>query len=124
MLQYKKQIDANKKHVDVSVSVISFIDDNTHIIYCPALDLSGYGIDETDAKASFDLTLTEYLSYTFSKGTIWSDLKSLGWNIKKTKTAIPPLMKNLLNTNKEFSRIFDNYPFKKFNTNIAIPAIA
>ena len=48
-LQYKKQIDADKKHVDVSVSVTSFIDDNTHIIYCPALDLSGYGIDETDA---------------------------------------------------------------------------
>lgn len=122
--QYQNNIRTSKNNIDVSVSIISFIDDNTHIIFCPALDLSGYGMDETEAKASFDLVLNEYLDYTFNKGTIWDDLKGLGWEIKKTKkaSAIPPAMKDLLNNNEEFSRIFNNYPFKKFNTSVAIPA--
>lgn len=124
-LQYKGNYSDSKGILDFQVPLISFIDDNTHIIYCPVLDLSGYGNDETEAKKSFDIVLEEYLSYTITKKSLWSDLKKLGWTVKKSKTkpaAIPPSMSEILETNQEFSRIFNTYPFKKYNTAITLPA--
>jgi hypothetical protein len=124
-LQYKGEFSANKGLINLEVPLISFIDDNTHIIYCPVLDLSGYGNDETEAKKSFDTVLEEYFSYTINKKSLWTDLKKLGWIIKKSKkkpAAMPPPMSELLETNEEFSRIFNNYPFKKYNTGITLPA--
>lgn len=125
-LQYKGRFAGKKGTVNLQVPLISFIDDNTHIFYCPALDLSGYGIDETEARASFDTVLTEFINYTINKGTLWNDLKKLGWKIKKSKSspAIPPPMTELLENNEEFSRIFNNYPFKKINTGVNLPAYA
>lgn len=125
-LRYKGKFSGEKGTVDLQVPVISFIDDNTHIFYCPALDLSGYGMDETDARVSFDIVLEEFLSYTTNKGTLWADLKKLGWSVKKSKQkpATPPPMTELLEKNKEFSRIFNNYSFKKFNTDVSLPAYA
>jgi hypothetical protein len=123
-MQYKRKFTGKKGQVTLQIALISFIDDNTHIIYCPALDLSGYGIDETDARKSFDLALEEYLNYTINKRTLWIDLKNLGWVIRKNKQkpAVPPPMSQLLERNEEFSRIFNNYPFKKFNTGVSLPA--
>jgi hypothetical protein len=125
-LQYKGKFSGSKGTVNLQVPVISFIDDNTHIFYCPALDLSGYGIDETEARCSFDTVLEEYLNYTINKNSLWADLKKLGWAVKKssTKPATPPSMSVLLEKNEEFSRIFNNYPFKKFNTGVSLPAYA
>jgi hypothetical protein len=123
--QYKRRFSAGGGNVNLDVPLISFIDDNTHIIYCPVLDLSGYGNDETEARKSFDIVLEEYFRYTIAKKSIWVDLKKLGWIIKKNKkkpTATPPPMSELLETNKEFNRIFNNYPFKKYNTGITLPA--
>jgi hypothetical protein len=124
-LQYKGKFSANQGQVDLQIPLISFIDDNTHIIYCPVLDLSGYGNDKTEARKSFDSVLEEYLSYTINKKSLWTDLKKLGWVIKKSKknpATTPPSMSEVLETNEEFSRIFNNYPFKKYNTAITLPA--
>jgi hypothetical protein len=125
-LQYKGKFSGTKGTVNLQVPVISFIDDNTHIFFCPALDLSGYGMDETEARSSFDTVLEEYLNYTINKNSLWKDLKNLGWTVKKSssKPAIPPSMSVLLEKNEEFSRIFNNYPFKKFNTGVSLPAYA
>jgi hypothetical protein len=125
-LQYKGKFDAKGASVDFQLPVISFIEDNTHIIYCPALDLSGYGNDEFEARASLDTVLEEYLIYTMNKKTLWTDLKKLGWSIKrnKQKPATPPPMSELLEKNQEFSRIFNTLPFKKFNTGVRIPVHA
>src|SRR5579872_6338264 len=105
-LQYKGKLNAKDASVDFQLPVISFIEDNTSIIYCPALDLSGYGNDEFEARASLDTVLEEYLTYTMNKKTLWADLKKLGWVIKKNKqkAATPPLMSELLEKNQEFSR--------------------
>jgi hypothetical protein len=110
--------------IRVKVAVLSFKEDNAYIIYCPALDLSGSGNTETEARESFALTVSEYLNYTTHKGTLWGDLEKLGWRIKKNKKkpAIPPPMSELLDNNEEFNRIFDNYPYKKFDTGISFPA--
>jgi hypothetical protein len=124
-LQYKGKFDAKEASVDFQLPVISFIEDNTSIIYCPALDLSGYGNDEFEARTSLDTALEEYLTYTMNKKTLWSDLKKLGWMVKKNKqkAAIPPPMSELLEKNQEFSRIFNNLPFKKFNTGVRFPVV-
>jgi hypothetical protein len=124
-LQYKRKFSASKGLVNLQIPLISFIDGNTHIIYCPVLDLSGYGNDETEAKKSFDTVLEEYFTYTINKNSLWVDLKKLGWTIKKSKKnpeATPPHLSDLLEKNEEFSRIFNNYPFKKYNTAITLPA--
>jgi hypothetical protein len=124
-LKYKRKFSDSRGGVDSQFPLISFIDDNTHIIYCPVLDLSGYGNDETEARKSFDTVLEEFLTYTINKKTLWTDLKKLGWTIKKNKkkpVATPPSLSCLLETNEEFNRIFNNYPFKKYNTGITLPA--
>ena len=115
-----------KGNITVKVPVLSFKEENTHVIYCPALDLSGSGNTDAEAKESFVITVAEYLNYTSHKGTLWVDLKKLGWTIKKNKKkpAIPPPMSELLESNDEFSRIFDNYPYKKFDTGVSLPAYA
>jgi hypothetical protein len=48
----------------------------------------------------------------------------MGWTINKNKPATPPPMAELLETNNEFNRIFENFPYKKFDTGINLPAYA
>src|ERR1051326_7957982 len=54
-------ISLDQGNINFQVPVISFIDDNKHIIYCPALDLSGYGNNETEARKSLDIVIEGYL---------------------------------------------------------------
>jgi hypothetical protein len=125
-LNVESKFSNEKGSINVKVAVISFKEDNTHIIYCPALDLSGSGNTESEAKESFAITVSEYLNYTTHKRTLWTDLKKLGWTIKKNKKkpATPPPMSELLESNEEFNRIFDNFPYKKFDTGVSLPAYA
>lgn len=116
---------SNKKGtVTVNVPVILFKEDNARIVFCPALDLSGSGNTISEAQESFATTVETYLDYTINKGTLWTDLKKMGWTITKKKPAIPPPMAELLETNEEFSRIFETYPYKKFDTGVNLPAYA
>lgn len=116
----------NKGTVTVNVPVILFREDNTQIVYCPALDLSGSGNTIVEAQESFTTVVAEYINYTTNKGTLWTDLKKLGWVIKKgkQKPATPPPMSALLESNDEFSRVFDSLPYKKFDTGVNLPAYA
>lgn len=125
-LNVESKFSGAKGNITVKVPVLSFKEDNAVIIYCPALDLSGSGNSESEAKDSFAITVSEYLNYTINKGTIWTDLKKLGWTIQKNKKkpASPPPMSELLEKNDEFSRIFDTYPYKKFDTGFKLPAYA
>jgi hypothetical protein len=125
-MKAESRFSNEKGNVKVKVSVLSFKEDDAYIIFCPALDLSGSGNTEAEAKESFAIAVAEYLNYTTHKGTLWADLKKLGWTIKKNKKkpATPPSMSELLENNDEFSRIFDNYPYKKFDTGLSLPAYA
>lgn len=125
-LNVESRFSNEKGSITVKVPVISFKEDDAQIIYCPALDLSGSGNNESAARESFAIVVSEYLNYTTHKGTLWTDLRKLGWTIKKNKKkhASPPPMSELLENNEEFSRIFDNYPYKKFDTGVSLPAYA
>lgn len=120
----KASFSSKKGTVTVNVPVILFKEDNAQIMFCPALDLSGSGNTIAEAQQSFGVVLEEYLNYTTNKGTLWNDLRKLGWSIQKKKPATPPTMSELLENNEEFSRIFDTRPYKKFDTGVHLPAYA
>jgi len=126
----KKQIMSGqwvsgKNRIKCNLPLIIFEEDKNIITYCPALDLSGYGSTEEEAKKSFEVTLSEYFRYTVNKKTLAEDLKKHGWTIMKNlkKKPIPPTLENLLRRNEDFSRIFNKYEFQKRNTTINIPAL-
>lgn len=125
-LKVEGRVTNEKGSYTVKLPVLSFIEDQAHIIYCPALDLSGSGNTESRARESFATVVSEYLNYTTHKGTLWTDLRKLGWTVtrSKKKHASPPPMSELLENNEEFSRIFDNLPYKKFDTGVSLPAYA
>ena len=115
--------DDGKNKIEVNLSMIHFMEDGIQVLYCPALDLSGYGGTEKEAFDSFQVSLDEFLFYTLRKGTLLIEMKRLGWEIKKKgKPMIPPNMQQLLENNDNFRRIFNNYSFRKFDQHVSIPA--
>ncbi|MCX6328984.1 MAG: hypothetical protein NTZ85_05640 [Bacteroidia bacterium] len=126
----KKQIMSGqwvsgKNRIKCNLPLIIFEDDNSVITYCPALDLSGYGSTEEEARKSFEVTLSEYFRYTVNKKTLAEDLRKNGWIIRKNlkKEPVPPTLALLLERNEDFSRIFNTYEFQKINTTINIPSL-
>jgi hypothetical protein len=114
-----------QKEIEVNLAMILFEEDGSKILYCPALDISGYGIDESAAFDSFKTTMSEFFTYTIRKGMLLSELSHLGWKVKrKGKPMTPPTMQQLLERNDNFSRIFNNFPFRKFDQPVTFPAVA
>ena len=124
--QFKGKYVHNKGTYVMDLPIIIFKDGNNEIVYCPALDLSGYGKNEDDAKESFKVCLGEFFKYTTNKNTLRKELCRLGWVIKnsKNKPMLPPSMSQLLEENDNFSNIFNNYPFRKIDEQIEIPALS
>jgi len=109
--------------IEVNLPLIIFEEDNAHVVYCPALDVSGYGLTETEATVSFQVALSEFFRYTTHKKTFETELKRLGWQLKnRRKPMIPPTMAQSLSENENFSNIFNNFPFRKINEAISLPA--
>jgi hypothetical protein len=111
-------------HINVNLSMIIFEEDGSIIVFCPALDVSGYGISEDEAMKSFSHCLNEFFQYTTHKKTFDKELVRMGWKIKKSKIQkmTPPPMAELLQTNENFSRIFNNYSYRKIDQPVAMPS--
>lgn len=107
-----------------NLSLIIFEEGDSVICYCPALDLSGYGSTESEAIGSYKHIMGEYFDYTVKKKTLITDLRKHGWDIRKSarKKMTPPSMTRILETNEDFKKVFNNYSYKKIDTNISIPA--
>ena len=123
---FKGDWTSGRNKIVVNVSLISFEEDGAQVLYCPALDVSGYGATESEALNSFQVCLGEFLLYTNNKKTFLNELTRMGWSVRKSKTKsmIPPSMAHLLDTNDNFSRIFNSHPFHKFDRVIEMPAMA
>lgn len=111
---------------NVSLDLIIFKEDDTSIVYCPPLEVYGYGADENEARESFRISLEEFFRYCTNKNTLRTELKRLGWQMKrsKLKPMVPPPITELLSTNENLSRIYNNFDFRKTATNVSIPAVA
>jgi len=62
---------AGDNNIDVKLPIIIFKENDIDIAYCPALDLSGYGSDESSALESFNISLREFLNYILNKKTLF-----------------------------------------------------
>lgn len=109
--------------VTVEVPVIIFEEDGVTFIYTPALDLTGYGRDEDEARASFGETLEEFLRYTINKGTLHDVLVSYGWKVGKNRK-VPRSLVHMLTTNEYLARIFEEKQYKKAHETVHIPLVA
>lgn len=108
--------------VKVRLSLIMFSEDDMQIVYCPAMDVSGYGRTELEARESFETSFDQFLEYTIHKKTFSEELKKLGWKLHgKHKPANPPSMQQLLENNDNFNRIFNDHPFQKIDEQFEIP---
>jgi len=111
-----------REQVKINVPLIEFEEDGVQIIYCPSLDIQGYGNDNKEARDSFAIALEEFLKYTIHKNTLFSEMKKMGWKIKsKNKPMIPPDLSDSLKKNENFTRIFNQHNFRKYNAEIPMP---
>lgn len=116
--------ESGSDNIKVNLPIILFEEDGSQIMYCPALDVSGYGKTEAEARDSFNITLGEFFLYTTNKKTFHTVLQKLGWTLRKSKfkPLHPPSMSELLNNNANFSRIFNSFPFRKIDQPIELPS--
>lgn len=72
----------------------------TAVVYCPALDICGYGSTPEDAKKDFDAALKIFLDETTAHQTLDKALEELGWKkvmVHKKPQWIPQI--EVLNSN-------------------------
>ena len=110
-----------KNGYKIRLSLIEFEEDGVTIIYAPALDLSGYGNTEIEAKESFNIVMEEFLQYTHSKNTLNGVLSELGWEIKvssKNAKYSPPKNSDLVDKNPLYKEILDKKQYKVFSKEV------
>ena len=120
-LTFQGAVGLNNSKYHVSLSLVEFNEDDITIIYSPALDLSGYGNSEDEAKNSFNVALHEFIRYTSNKNTFNDVLKELGWKIKGSKKKPkfqPPLNSDLAQNNPLYNDIINGKNHKVFNQEI------
>jgi len=99
----------------VGLSLVEFEEENVTIVYSPALDLSGYGYSQEEAKQSFTEALNEFFRYTNNKNTLDKVLKDLGWAIrgsKKKPKFNPPKDSDLVSLNPLYNDIVNTKSYK------------
>jgi GTP-binding protein EngB required for normal cell division len=105
----------NEGKYHVGLSLIEFEEENVIIIYSPALDLSGYGYSQEEAKSSFSEALKEFFRYTSNKNSLKLVLENLGWLIngsKKKPRFNPPKDSELVVNNPVYNDIVNNKSYK------------
>ena len=120
----KGTFQTKDKLLTVNLPVILFQDGSCIVAYCPALNVYGYGLNEEEAKQSFETSLGEFFRYTITKKTFKSELEALGWTVKRKDKYTPPTFSSLLDNNEEFRDIFNTKNFTKFDTGVSIPLSA
>lgn len=114
-LHISANLGFNDDKYHVGLSLIEFKEEDVTIIYSPALDLSGYGYSEVEAKNSFSEALHEFFRYTNNKKTLDKVLKKLGWTVKGSKKRPkfnPPKDSDLVISNPLYNEIVNKKNYK------------
>lgn len=114
-LHISADLGFNNGKYHVGLSLIEFKEEDVTIIYSPALDLSGYGTTQVEAKNSFSEALHEFFRYTNNKKTLDKVLKKLGWSIKGSKKKPkfnPPKDSELVKSNPLYNEIVNKKNYK------------
>lgn len=114
-MQSENKITNQGNIIRVTLDLYLFTDDGSYIAYSPALDMSGYGKTEEEAKESFSIVLEEYVTYGLSKHTLVKDLREHGWKVRsfKQRKMSAPTFDNMLKTNVIFRDILENKEYRK-----------
>lgn len=103
--------------ISVDLSVILYEEDGMHYAYCAALDVLGYGLDDDEAKLSFEVMLEEILKEAVSEGNLYALLESYGWHKSE-----PPKISDLISRSEELADIINNKAYRTIRENITIPS--
>ena len=120
-LNFKAELSNQNSTIKTELTLISFAENNVFFVYCPALDLTGYGHNESEAKESFSQTLKMYFEYTYNKKTLSKDLESHGWVLKNKNKLKAPDFDYLFKNNKQFKNIVNSRDFSKYKEQVHIP---
>ena len=117
---FKAELSNKSSKVETELALISFQEDDVFFVYCPALDLTGYGYNENEAKESFSQTLKMYLEYTTNENTLSKDLELHGW--EKSNRKFKSLdFDFLFRHNEQLKNIVNNRDFSKYKEQIQFP---
>jgi predicted RNase H-like HicB family nuclease len=115
---FSAELTNKKSTIKVNLPIISFEDEGVFFVYCPALDVTGYGYTEDEAHTSFAQVLKMHINYTMSKRTFVDDLKEHGWTIKNKKTFKPPLLSESITGNDDLRNIVDSKNYKVYSEEV------
>ena len=126
MLKFSAKMDYKGNKVSAQLDIYTFTNDGYEVVYCPALDISAYGDDKEQAKASFEFRFGEYLKYCLAKNTLLKDLQHHGWKIKslKQKRVKSPTVQEMLSRNKELKTIlFGGKDYVRQTAEVELPEL-
>lgn len=119
--QFRGSFNGGEYNISISLSVYLWKEDNVYFVYAPALDITGYGNSDEEAKRSFEITLTEFLNYTNSKETFYDELEHLGWSVNRRKRRVhAPEFEDMLEDNKSLRDILNKGGLQRINRNIEL----
>jgi hypothetical protein len=98
-----------KKSSNGQMPVVIFKESGVWFAHCPALEITGYGHSEREARDSFDIMLAEFFRYAEENGNLHSELKRLGWQVE---THTPPPFEKLISRDETLKQLFDMQPVK------------
>jgi hypothetical protein len=102
------------------LSTITFKEGDSFVVFCPELELTGYGVNPDDAKESFDSSLAIYLEYALDHKTLTEDLLNHGWTLSRFPriSYIPP---NAEENRKKIKKLLGVRPFQEKQELIVLP---
>lgn len=100
---------SNAVEYEAQVPVVLFQEEDLWYAHCAALEITGYGHSEQEARASFEVMLKEFFRYTSSEGTLHSELRRLGWQVE---SHTPPPFEALIAKDETLKRLFDTKPVR------------
>lgn len=114
------------KTASVKLGVIEFQEEGVFIFYAPALDVSGYGNTEEEARKSFDFVMDEFMAHLLKKGTLHKELKRLGWNIRSVnqKSIKAPSIEDLAKNNKHVHELLNGGDIRISQQETSIPVFS
>jgi hypothetical protein len=100
--------DGGKYKISIGLSIYMWEEGGVNFVYAPALDITGYGNSEEEAKRSFEITLSEFLKYTNNKQTFYDELEHLGWSVNRRKRRVhAPEFEEMLEDNESLKEVLN-----------------
>lgn len=107
------------KEVIGNLSIYEFEEDGYQYVYCPGLDITGYGNSLREAKNSLDINFKEFFEFLIKENNLDKELLKLGW--KKTDHTFKIAgIQAMLSSNKQFQELLSNKKYNRAFENVDI----